>query len=311
MTPPVVAIVDIGSNSIKVLVAARGEQGQVIPLLTKSVDARISAGISAAEPQLTDEGMTRGISAVQELLAAANVHTPGRTLLVATSAVRDATNRGEFLMRLKAATGHEVRILRGEEEAAAIGRGLVLDPALTALRDFCVFDLGGGSLECLAFANRELRQAVSFQLGCVRLMEKFVPDPNGPTTAESQLALRNHVIDTLSRGDFRFDAGAAAVGTGGTVATVRGILGARTGLKVEETPAVVTTAQLRGLLEFLVPMTTDLRRRVPGLPPGRADVFPTALVTILALAEVGGFTEFHHSFHNLRFGLAAELLELS
>jgi exopolyphosphatase / guanosine-5'-triphosphate,3'-diphosphate pyrophosphatase len=102
---------------------------------------------------------------------------------------------------------------------------------------------------------------------------------------------------------------ATAIGTGGTVATVRAILGAREDKPIEATSAVVTTLQLQELLDYLAPMTLEQRRRVAGMPPGRADVFPVALATILAIASLGGFTELRHSFHNLRYGLAAQLLE--
>lgn len=309
MPAPNVAVIDIGSNSIKVLVAARDAGGQLLAVFHKSLDARISAGISAAEPRLSEAGMTRGVAAVQQLLALAAVHQPARTLLVATSAVRDAANGTEFRARIRAATGHEVRILTGAEEANAIGRGLTTDAALAGLADFYVFDLGGGSLECLAFRARSIDQALSLQLGCVRLMEKFVPDPAGPFRPESEAAIASHVAATLRGAGLLLDAARAAIGTGGSVATVRAIFGARSGLSLEETSPVVTVVQLRALLDLLAPMTLETRRTVPGLPPGRADVFPTALATILAVAEVGGFAEFHHSVRNLRYGLAAELLD--
>lgn len=308
MPSPAVAVLDIGSNSIKVLVAARASDCGLEILLHKSLDARISAGISAAEPRLSEEGMTRGVAAVQELLALAAPHSPVRTLLVATSAVRDAANGAEFRERVRATTGHEIRILTGREEANGIGRGLTADPALADLRDFYVFDLGGGSLECLEFRDRQIQQELSLQLGCVRLTEKFVRDPNAPFANDSRTLIAAHVAATLRASSFRLGATRAAVGTGGTVATVRAVLGARRGLEAEQTEARVTTADLATLLDFLAAMPLEERKRVEGLPPARADVFPTALATILAVADAGGFTEFRHSFYNLRYGLAAELL---
>jgi exopolyphosphatase/guanosine-5'-triphosphate,3'-diphosphate pyrophosphatase len=169
---PSVAIIDIGSNSIKVLVAARDAAGIVQALKSQTVEARISAGISQAEPRLSEDGMARGLAAIQDLLATAAPFSPAKTILVATSAVRDAVNGPDFRARVQAATGHEIRILTGDEEANGIGRGLTSDPALVDLQDFYVFDLGGGSLECLLFRERAITQAVSLQLGCVRLTER-------------------------------------------------------------------------------------------------------------------------------------------
>jgi exopolyphosphatase/guanosine-5'-triphosphate,3'-diphosphate pyrophosphatase len=304
-----VAIIDIGSNSIKVLVADRRDSGAVTERLSRTVDARISAGIGQAEPQLTEEGMVRGVAAIQELLMDAAPFKPARTILVATSAVRDARNGDDFRARVKAATGQDIRILSGDEEANLIGRGLTSDPALADLNDFYVFDLGGGSLECLLFRDRQIQQARSFQLGCVRLTERFIKDPAAPLQAEECNTLARHVRDELKASGFRFPIIApAAVFAGGSMSTVRAIKGARHGLSLEETPAIIGTDTLGQLLDELSPLTLDERKMIDGLPAERADVFPAALVTMLTIADYAHIERFHHSLHNLRWGLAAETL---
>jgi exopolyphosphatase/guanosine-5'-triphosphate,3'-diphosphate pyrophosphatase len=80
------------------------------------------------------------------------------------------------------------------------------------------------------------------------------------------------------------------------------------GLAIETTNPMVGVNLLHEVLARVAPLGLDARRKVPGLAPERADVFPAALVTLLALAELGGFQAFHHSFRNLRWGVAAELL---
>jgi exopolyphosphatase / guanosine-5'-triphosphate,3'-diphosphate pyrophosphatase len=303
---PSVAVVDIGSNSIKVLVATRTRDGTVQPLKIATIDARISAGISRASAQLGEAGMAGGLAAVQELLAAAAEFQPSQVVIVATSAVRDAVNGEEFRRRVHAATGHEVRILSGDEEANLIGRGLTCDPALRELRDFYVFDLGGGSLECLAFQERHIRQGASLQLGCVRLTEKFVENPAAPLLPAVMDQISIHTKQTIAASHFRFSLSpaAVAVGTGGTLANARGILGAREGKSFDATPSVITVAQLRELLTWLGALPLPDRRKVPGLPPARADVFPTALATLVAVADLGGFVAYQNSVYNLRYGLA-------
>lgn len=307
---PTVAVIDIGSNSIKVLVAARDTAGGITALKSRTIDARISAGISRAEPVLNEEGITRGLAAIRQLLADAALFAPARTVLVATSAVRDARNGEDFQNRVRTATGHDIRILTGDEEANLIGRGLTGDPALTGLRDFYVFDLGGGSLECLLFRDRQIHQAQSLQLGCVRLTERFIQDPSGPLQPHECKALARHVRDELKRSGFRFPVTApAAVFAGGSMSAVRAIKGARHGLRLEDTPAIIGTDTLGQLLDELTPMTLEQRKAVPGLPAARADVFPAALVTIITVADCAHIDRFHHSLHNLRWGLAAEALE--
>jgi exopolyphosphatase/guanosine-5'-triphosphate,3'-diphosphate pyrophosphatase len=306
---PAVAVIDIGSNSIKVLVATRDAAGNVAELKSRTIDARISAGISQADPRLSDEGRARGLGAIQELLMDAAPFKPARTVLVATSAVRDARNGDEFRHQVKAATGHDIRILTGDEEANLIGRGLTSDPALADLQDFFVFDLGGGSLECLLFKDRRIQQARSFQLGCVRLTERFIKDPAAPLDSAECNALARHVRDELKQSGFRFPIVAPpAVFAGGSMSTVRAIKGARHGLTLEETPAIIGTDTLGQLLDELSPMTLEERKAIAGLPAARADVFPAALVTMLTIADYAHIERFHHSLHNLRWGLAAESL---
>lgn len=311
MPSPSVAVVDIGSNSIKVLVATRAEDGSLAVLKMRTIEARIGAGISQAAPQLSEEGMTRGLEAVQSLLADAQEFSPRAIMLVATSAVRDARNGTVFRERVRAATGHEVRLLTGDEEAHFIGLGLASDPALAGLKDFYVFDLGGGSLECLSFRDRRVQQAVSLQLGCVRLTERFVTDPASPFTDEAAAAIAAHVRDAFAQAGFRFDLppSAIAIGTGGTVSTVRGIYGERAGKSFEAAETRITTTQLRELLAYIATLALPERQQIPGLPAARADVFPAALATMIAVAELGHLAAFRHSLFNLRFGMAADLLE--
>lgn len=307
-----VAVIDIGSNSIKLLVAARASDGSLTSLAAHTIDARISTGISQAEPELGEEGMSRGLDAIRTLLTEAARFTPTQTVLVATSAVRDARNGAEFQARVLRETGLTVRILTGAEEATLIGRGLTSDPALLGLQDFYVFDLGGGSLECLQFKGRTLQQAASLQLGCVRLTERFLPDSSRPLGRTPKYRVMQHVHDELVRGPFAFSfpPESVAVGTGGTVATVRSILAAQAGRTFEETDPFIPLTQLRLMLTRLSRMSLEERKQVAGLPPPRADIFPTAVATLIVLCDVAAVTGLRHSLHNLRYGLAAEALDV-
>lgn len=309
---PRVAVLDIGSNSIKILVAEGTAGGHPVGVWEQAIDARISTGISADVPQLSEVGMARGLAAIKELLAAAAPYAPERALLVATSAVRDASNGAEFRVRVSQATGFDLRILSGDEEANAVGRGLTGDPALADLQDFYLFDLGGGSLECLTFHGRRIAQAISLPLGCVRLAEKFVRAPAEPFPADVRIALTRHVQTALAEADFRFDLPfPMAVATGGTVVAIRALRAARDGKALEATSPIVTLRQLGDLLDSVGSQPLAARRKIPGLSPNRADVFPAALATLAAVAGAARVTAFRHSFYNLRYGLAAELLGLA
>jgi exopolyphosphatase/guanosine-5'-triphosphate,3'-diphosphate pyrophosphatase len=304
-----VAVIDIGSNSIKALIAAQAAGERIIARRMRTIEARISAGIGDAHPRLAPEGIARGVDAVRELAAEASAFGPDRTVIVATSAVRDASNGPEFCERAGSAAGHTVRVLTGEEEANLIGRGLLCDPLLAGFRDFYVFDLGGGSLECLAFRDRRIAQAASLPLGCVRLTERFVRDPAQPFDGGAGAAIAAHVRRVVAGANFSLAAATEAVGTGGTLTNLRSVLAARSGQTLEQSDPRLAVGQLRETLERVAAMPLAERRKVAGLPPERADVFPAALAALVALAEIGGFQAFQHSLYNLRWGVAAEALE--
>jgi exopolyphosphatase/guanosine-5'-triphosphate,3'-diphosphate pyrophosphatase len=305
------AVVDVGSNSIKLLVADGLPAGGITEVLSKTLEARIGTGIGSAEPSLSEQGMERGIAAIGELVGDARRLGAEKYDAVATSAVRDAANGAAFRDRVLGETGLSLRILSGTEEADGIGRGLMTDPALAGLRDFHVYDLGGGSLECLSFRNRTLGSAVSLQLGCVRMTEMFVALAEGPVAPSELAAIASHVTAILTRSGFALPVapGTAVVGTGGTLTTVRAILAAREGIPFKASDTTVRVASLRELLSLLAPLDIKARRAVPGLPAARADVFPAALATLVALANLGTITAFRHSLRNLRWGLAAALLD--
>lgn len=307
---PSVAVIDVGSNSIKLLVATRDPAGGLRALHEGAVDARISAGIGSNSPRLSEEGMRRGIDAIRSLVGDAARHSPAKILMLGTSAVRDAQNGPEFCRLVREQTGVEMRVPGGDEEARLVGRGLLCDPALRQAQDFQVFDLGGGSLECLSFRKRCLEQALSLQLGCVRLMERFVPDPGEPLPAAAVADIGEHTRRIMGSDRFRFmqEKEAIAVATGGTAITARAVLGGREGLPFGRTSPVLGIDRLHELLKWTGAMPLADRRRVPGLPPARADVFPTALAILIALADLGGIPAYHNSLFNLRFGVADEAL---
>lgn len=304
-----VAVIDIGSNSIKLLVAERSDKGRIRTLLAALEETRISRGISAAHPTLSEAGMSAGVEAVVRLMTVAAEHDPDETAIVATSAVRDARNGGEFRKRVHDATGTDIRILTGDEEAELIGLGLVFDDELAKVRAFLVFDLGGGSLECLEFRDRKVARAASLQLGCVRLTEQWVTDPEGPFSDEDLARVCDEVNRVVA---MKFPLPSRdrvpVIATGGSVATARAMLAARQDVAFEARSPHIGVAELAALLDELAPLPLAQRKKIPGLPASRADVMPAALATLIEVARLAGVDELLHSGSNLRFGVAARML---
>ena len=177
--------------------------------------------------------------------------------------------------------------------------------------DSCyVFDLGGGSLECLAMRARQVETAISLPLGCVRLTERFVSASELPLDPTTALAVQRHVHAVLREAHFDFDLPSAApvIGTGGSVFTCRAMVAAQTRQTLEESSPVLPVPALQSLGDQVMAMPLAMRQKLPGLPAARADVFPAAIITLLALMAASGRTVLHHSVYNLRYGVADELL---
>src|SRR5690606_26187706 len=124
-------------------------------------------------------------------------------------------------------------------------------------------------------------------------------------------AIAAHTKATLTASKFPLPLSptATAVGTGGTITTLRAILAARANRSLEAISPIVEVGAMRTVLTELSALPLAQRKQIAGLPPARADIFPTALATLIALAGAANFTRFRHSLYNLRYGLAAELLE--
>jgi exopolyphosphatase/guanosine-5'-triphosphate,3'-diphosphate pyrophosphatase len=302
----VVSIIDIGSNTIKFLVA----KGPGVTVLDEvSVDTRIGTGMGRGDRIVLQKGaMDASVACVKRLLERAAAFSPAETVVVATSAVRDAENGGEFSAQLKATTGLSVRILSGDEEARLVGCGVAQDPAIDPRRSFYLMDLGGGSLELLEFCGGKVRQKVSLPLGAVRLNEKLVKNPALPLGEDGIAEVSEYVTESVAASGFSFGIPGALVGTGGSLAHARFILGHACGKAPSESDPVIGSAELRALTKKVAAMTLAERCTLPHLPAARADIMPVSLVVIATIMGLSTSGTIVHSFYNLRFGLAAEML---
>lgn len=309
MSEPV-AVIDVGSNSIKLLVASPAAERAVEPLFTETIETRISEGISRTLPELAESAMEEGCQTIFELVHLARGYEPGKIEIVATSAVRDALNGQDFIDRVFDKTGIKIRVLSGIEEATYIGQGLSCDPQLAGAEDYIQVDLGGGSLELIRFKKTKIERALSLRLGAVRLSERFVTDREAAVSRHVETAIDAYVHAELAQSDFKFAPRKhTLMATGGAFVVSRAILAAEKGQRIDEFYPVLHIEKLQTLKKRLCQMPLHERMSVPHLPASRADIIPTALITILALLHHAGRTSLTHSFYNLRYGVAAELLK--
>ena len=309
--PDTVAVIDVGSNSIKLLVARAGATSNSLETLcSETIETRISGGISSKLPSLNEDAITAGSATIAKLQKMAQNYQPDHTVIVATSAVRDAINSDDFIQNVAEATGLQIRILSGTEEAKYIGQGITCDPAIGGMTSFIQTDIGGGSLELIRFDAGQIQQAISLQLGAVRLTQRFIEDANAPLTLKIEASIRRYVTEQLMSSDFDFSpAELPLIGTGGAYTVSRAMLVVDTESKIEHSSPHLERSTLSHLKNKLAPLPLKERLSIPHLPAARADIMPTALITIDALLEVANRSKLTHSFYNLPYGVAAYLLK--
>ncbi len=304
-----IAVIDVGSNSIKCLVARRHPTGGLVTLYENTLAVRISAGIGAAQPTLEHSALDAGSEAVAQLVSECERKGPIEdTRIVATSAVRDASNGNDFLRLVYDRTGIEATILSGEDEARLIGRGVIEDPALQEVGSpYSVADLGGGSLEIIRVSGGAIEQSLSLPLGTVRLTERFIRDPRAPLDVETRKAMTAHIEEVIRASGCHLSP--IIVGTGGVVTVWRSMVAQQRGLALPEISPDLPRDSLREWIDRFAQMGWEERRAIPGLPISRTDIIPAGFVIIDAVLGLAGSDQATHSRFNLRYGVAAEALD--
>jgi exopolyphosphatase/guanosine-5'-triphosphate,3'-diphosphate pyrophosphatase len=298
------ASIDIGTNSALLLIAdVRG--ASLTRVLDRAVVTRLGAGVDASRA-LAPDAVARTLDVLREY--ALELRARGVTALraVATSAVRDATNRDDFLGPARALLGVEVETLSGEEEARATFRGALLGLALEAGEPVVTFDIGGGSTEVIIgrAGDRDPRSARSIDIGAVRLTERHLRAD--PPTANELHALRvaaDRALAALGASPM----GHTLVGLAGTVTTLAAVHEAVVPYAHERIHGMRLARPVVDLVaDRLTSLPLDLRRAVPGLDPRRADVIVAGVVIVQAVMDWAGAASFVVSDGGVRVGLLAE-----
>lgn len=300
------AVIDCGSNSTRLLItSSEGEALQREMRIT-----RLSAGVDASG-DLASDALQRCYDTLSLFRSIMDAHEVTTGLLVATSAVRDATNGAEFLTRAAEITGVEARVLSGTEEAyfSFVGatKGLASDPRTTL-----IVDIGGGSTE-LAIRHRGEVRGYSMQLGCVRVTERAlgsgVVEPDHAAAAQVMISQElDRAFDAIP--EFTDVKGAVRlVGLAGTVATLAQL---DAGLHVYERTAVhhrrLTKSAVITWRDRLGALTPAQRLEEPGMVPGREDVMVAGLYILAAVMERFAVEDLLSSEDDILDGVAASLI---
>jgi exopolyphosphatase/guanosine-5'-triphosphate,3'-diphosphate pyrophosphatase len=299
-----VAAVDMGTNSIRLLVASRGE-GELRELARDMVITRLGQGVDAAG-RLHADAIARTLAVLQRYARRAHALGAARIRVAATSAVRDASNRQELEAEVARIARSPLEVLPGDREAELTFLGATR--GLEAPAPFLVFDIGGGSTELVRGMGRP-EGAISLDIGSVRLTERVAPsDPPGRDDLE---AMRRITRETFAAGAATVPPSAEGtlVGVAGTTTTVQAVA---LGLDRYDPEAIHRTVLTRRtaeeVAERLAAMTTAERRALPVMAPGREDVIVAGCVILAEIMDRWGFDACLVSERDILDGLALEMV---
>lgn len=299
-----VAAIDIGSNSIRQIVADVSAEGAIQVVDEMKAAPRLAAGL-AETGALSDASIQAALEAIERMATLARQLGAERLDAVATSAVREATNAATFLAEITRATGLKVRVLDGEEEARLSFRSAVAHFDMGVGRTV-VLDIGGGSLELALTAEGVIERLGSLPLGAIRLTESYF---DKGITPKAVRRLRRDVCEALNdeipRRDWR---GAQLIGSGGTFTNLAGIFLARQGILTARSvhAAHIPRADLEHILDMLTDMSPEERRAVPGLNPERADIIVAGIAVAAEVLRRLESRELVVSRYGIREGLLLE-----
>ena len=272
-----IAAIDIGSNSFHmVIVESRSGGFHVIDREKEMVrlgERTLSRG------RLSAAAMRRGLDALREYKRLADMHGVDKLLVVATSAVREATNGEDFLERVGGEIGFYPQVVSGEEEARLIYLAALHSVNLEGRRTLVV-DIGGGSVELAMGAGPQVEWAVSEKLGVLRMTERFVH--SDPLAARDERRLVGYVREFMEPHAARareegFD---LVVGTSGT-ALALGAMATEAGTLPESLHHLTVPATaLHSLRRRLVGTTLKARRRLPLMDERRADIIVAGAIVL-------------------------------
>ncbi|HSS04490.1 MAG TPA: Ppx/GppA phosphatase family protein [Solirubrobacterales bacterium] len=297
-----VAVIDVGSNSTRLLVA--DVDGGVSVVERHSRVTRLGRGVDLSG-QLSDEAIEAACTVIADYVSICRDTGVESVAAIATSAVRDASNGDAFVAELRERFALSARVLDGEEEARLTYRGATFEqpPSVPTL----VIDIGGGSTEMIVGTGAQIAFHDSLQAGVVRHTERHIS--GDPPTASELEALAGDIraqieVALEGHGEARASAGIAVAGTPTSLAAIE--------LELEPyDPArvhghVLSLKTIQRLLSRLASTPLAERAAIPGLHPDRAPTIIAGSVILIEAMRAFGLEQIQASEHDILYGMALE-----
>ena len=299
-----VAVVDIGTNSTRLLVADVHRDGSIAELDRRTRVTRLGAGVDA-NGVLADDAIARVLATLDDYAAVIEEYGAQARPAVLTSAVRDANNGPQFVATVERRYGLEARAIAGTEEAQLSFLGATSDSDQADATPTLVIDVGGGSTELILGAAGAVEFFVSLQAGAVRQSERHLAD-DPPTLSELAALgtdvtslIEHEVPERVRRGAMH---AIAVAGTATSCAAIDQALEPYDASRVHGYRLELSTLKL--LLARLASMDLAERRKVRGLHPDRAPTIVAGVIILIRVLEAFELDGFEASEHDILRGVA-------
>lgn len=300
--------IDIGTNTLRLLVAEFSSDGTYRKVKSERHITRLGEGISITG-MLKESAIERTSSVLKRFAKICSEYTLDGIYAVGTSAVREASNGPDFIKKVKSETGLDVAVISGDEEArlTMLGISSCLDLKES---DFLLMDIGGGSTEFIFVSGGDIISKVSTDIGVVRFTEQYLK--SDPPQSEEIKKLETAILERLNK--LKWNAsppyqggGVFLVGTAGTVTTLAAI---DQRMAVYDPRKIngykITKEGIENIRSLLLAMTMKERMDVPGIEDGREDLIAAGVVLVDKVMERFGFKEIIVSDSGLREGLVID-----
>ena len=301
-----ISSIDIGTNTILLLVAETDNENIVSIIHDEQVIARLGKGVDEHRV-INHETFHRVADFLRSYADTSRKFQSEKTVAVGTSALRDASNKEEFCEFILRDTGIDIEILSGNDEAEWTYRGAVGESD-DASESFTVLDIGGGSTEIISGTHSNVLHKVSLNIGCVRVTERLLrTSPPTPHEIDEARALVRKHLEPI---DFARTGLSRVIGVAGTLTTLAAIH-----LQLPHyDPERVHGYELhydgiRQAFNQLRGKTLDEIKSIPQISPGRADIILAGVIILLEFMDIASLEKITVSDRGLRYGIVLREIE--
>jgi len=304
------AAIDIGTNSFHLIIVKINQDGSLAVIDKEREVIRLGSHKGKELSLISPDEIAKGINILTRFKKLADFYN-AEIRAVATSAVREANNRNEFIEKVLEKTGIETEVINGKKEAGYIYKGVRKALPYKDKKLLCI-DIGGGSTEIIFGYNDEILFGESIKVGAVRLSKKFFSDfiltDDGIINCNKFI---EEQIKTNKQVNFneKFD---VAAGASGTILAIAGMIKYKKSVKKTESlnGFLFTKTELKEVTnEILKRKTPEQRVNIEGMEYKRADIIPAGLLVLNKIFELFNIKEMVISEFALREGVVLSMLE--